>query len=61
MQVNATGAGIVAVSATAANIFESYLGASVQGQVGWLSNDVVNMIQICLAAGLAIGLQAAMQ
>ncbi len=45
---------IVAASATVANLFESYLGAVVQGRVDWLTNDVVNMIQICLAAALAI-------
>ena len=52
-----TQAGVVAAAATAANLFESFLGAVLQGQKGseWLSNDVVNMIQICLAAALAIG------
>jgi uncharacterized membrane protein len=41
----------------AANLFESYLGAAVQGRVAWLTNDVVNIIQICLAAALAIAAQ----
>lgn len=45
---------VVAAAATAANLFESYLGALVQGRVEWLSNDAINMIQIVLAAGLAI-------
>ena len=45
---------VVAAAATAANLFESYLGAMVQGRVEWLSNDVINMIQIVLAAALAI-------
>jgi hypothetical protein len=31
-----------------------------QGRFEWLSNDVVNMIQISLAAVLAIGLQLAL-
>ncbi|CAK0787750.1 hypothetical protein CVIRNUC_010972 [Coccomyxa viridis] len=55
-QVTWQGAGIVAASAIVANLFESFLGAVLQGQEGseWLSNDVVNMIQICLAAALAI-------
>jgi len=54
-------AGVVAGAATAANLFESFLGAILQGQAGseWLSNDVVNMIQICLAAALAIGFSVA--
>ncbi len=37
-----------------ANTFESYLGATVQGRVAWLSNDLVNMIQISVAAAIAI-------
>ena len=45
---------VVAAAATAANLFESYLGAMLQGRVEWLSNDVINMIQIVLAAALAI-------
>lgn len=48
---------IVAAAATAANLFESFLGALVQGQVEWLTNDVVNMIQISIAAALAIAAQ----
>ncbi|BDA47158.1 Protein VTE6, chloroplastic [Coccomyxa sp. Obi] len=48
---------IVAAAATVANLFESYLGALVQGQVEWLTNDVVNMIQISIAAALAIAAQ----
>ena len=54
-QVGSTsGALIVASAAVAANTFESVLGASVQGRVGWLTNDVVNVIQITLAAALAV-------
>ena len=54
MQVAWKGALIVAAAALAANLFESYLGALVQGQVEWLTNDVVNMIQISLSAAIAI-------
>lgn len=57
MQVAWKEALIVAAAATAANLFESYLGALVQGQVEWLTNDVVNMIQISLAAAIAIAAQ----
>ena len=55
-------AGVVAGAATAANLFESFLGAVLQGQKGseWLNNDTVNMIQICIAAALAIGYSLAM-
>lgn len=46
----------MAAAATVANLFESFLGAILQGREGseWLNNDAVNMIQICAAAGLAI-------
>ena len=44
------------VAAFVANIAESYLGAVAQGRVDWLSNDVVNVLQITLAAGLGVGL-----
>ncbi|GLI69865.1 hypothetical protein VaNZ11_014582 [Volvox africanus] len=47
-------AGIVAAAATVANLAESYLGASVQGRFAWLNNDLVNMLQISLAAAVAI-------
>ncbi|CAL5224908.1 g7673 [Coccomyxa viridis] len=60
-QVTWRQAAVVAAAATAANLFESFLGAVLQGQKGseWLSNDVVNMIQICIAAALAIGISMA--
>jgi uncharacterized membrane protein len=53
--VDPQGALVVAGAATAANLFESWLGATAQGRVEWLTNDLVNAIQICLAAALAIG------
>lgn len=53
-QVTVSEAAVVAGAAIIANFFESYLGAVVQGRVSWLTNDLVNMIQISLAAALAI-------
>ncbi|GMH35639.1 hypothetical protein BSKO_03507 [Bryopsis sp. KO-2023] len=53
-QVTLQGALIVFGACVAANLFESYLGASMQGQIPWLTNDVVNMLQISVAAALAI-------
>jgi uncharacterized membrane protein len=53
--VDVQGALVVAAAATAANLFESWLGATAQGRVEWLTNDLVNAVQICLAAALAIG------
>ena len=41
-------------AAFAANTAESVLGASLQGRVAWLSNDIVNVLQIVLAAALAL-------
>ncbi len=55
LQVDAAGAGAVVLAAFLANTFESLLGATTQGQQEWLNNDVVNIIQISLAAALAIG------
>ena len=53
-QVDARGAAIVTAAAILANLFESFLGATVQGRIRWLSNDVVNSIQITLAAYVAL-------
>ncbi len=54
LQVTLGDAAVVAAAAAAANLFESLLGAAVQGQVAWLSNDVVNALQISVAAALAV-------
>jgi len=45
------------MAAFVATTFESMLGALVQGKEGfeWLTNDVVNGLQITLAALVAIG------
>lgn len=56
-QVHGWEVAVVAAAATVANLMESYIGAVAQGRVGWLTNDAVNVIQICAAAGLAMGLQ----
>ncbi len=57
-QVGLQGALVVSAAAVVANTFESYLGASVQGRVPWLNNDIVNVIQISVATALAISAQA---
>lgn len=57
-QVHGWEVAVVAGAAMVANLMESYIGAAVQGRVGWLTNDVVNVIQICTAAGLAMGVQS---
>ena len=60
-QVDGTGALIATFAAFAATTAESWLGATTQGEEGfeWLTNDVVNAVQITLAAVLAVGLGAA--
>ena len=46
--------GVVVVASLVANLLESVVGASVQGKVDWLTNDVVNGMQISVAAALAV-------
>ena len=58
LQVSEQGFAIVAGAAVVANLFESFLGAALQGRAEWLSNDIVNAIQISLAAGLALVITA---
>ena len=58
LQVTLRTAAIVAGAAVVANIFESFLGAVLQDSVVWLSNDVVNGIQISLAACVALVITA---
>ncbi len=51
---------IAAAAAILANLMESYMGASIQGRVPWLTNDVVNAVQISVAAALAAAARQAM-
>lgn len=60
MQVDGRGVAAVTAAAFVANIFESWLGATVQGRLPWLSNDLVNVLQISLAAAMAMGLAMAL-
>ena len=55
-QVDSIGLLCVVVASVIANLGESFLGASLQGRVEWLNNDVVNILQISVAAALAVGL-----
>ena len=47
-------AAAITAAAFLANLFESWLGATVQGRLAWLSNDIVNVVQIVVAAALAM-------
>jgi uncharacterized membrane protein len=54
MQATPVDVAIITAAAFIANVFESYLGASLQGRVDWLNNDIVNVLQISVAAALAV-------
>lgn len=54
LQASIADAGIITAAAFLANVFESYLGAIVQGRIEWLNNDLVNVWQISVAAALAV-------
>lgn len=60
-QVDGRGALVATFAAFVATTLESWLGATTQGNEGfeWLTNDVVNGIQIVIAAGLAVALGGA--
>ena len=47
-------------SCVISNFTESLIGATVQGKVEWLTNDIVNIMQISLASLLAIYAQQLM-
>jgi uncharacterized protein (TIGR00297 family) len=57
-QVSPRAAACVTAAAFVSNVMESVVGASAQGRVAWLTNDVVNVLQICAAAALAVALAA---
>eukprot|EP00667_Euglena_gracilis_P013905 EG_transcript_14381 len=50
------GVGIVMVAAFIACNFESFLGATIQGKVGWMTNEVVNAINTTVGAVIAAAL-----
>jgi uncharacterized membrane protein len=52
--VDAAGWGACVAAAFVANTAESVVGATLQGRVAWLTNDVVNALQITLAAACAL-------
>jgi uncharacterized membrane protein len=54
LQATPADVAIITAAAFVANVFESYIGAALQGKVEWLNNDIVNVIQISVAAALAV-------
>ena len=59
---DANGAVVATFAAFIATTLESWLGATTQGkeEFEWLSNDLVNMIQIVIAAGIAVASSASL-
>ena len=53
-QVNLRESVVCFVSALIANVIESVLGASIPGSNSDFCNDIVNAIQVCLAALFSI-------
>lgn len=55
-QISAQGALVCVAASQIANLFESYIGATIQDRDGfeWLNNDVVNILNILIGAALAI-------
>ena len=49
---------VCGLCAGVANWLESIIGATVQDKYEWLTNDVVNMIQISIAAATSIGIKS---
>lgn len=60
-QVTARDALICILASQLANLIESYAGATLQERKGfeWLNNDVVNVLNICFGAALAIAASCA--
>jgi hypothetical protein len=60
-RVPTAGALVCAFAAFVATTAESWLGAAIQGRAGfeWLDNDVVNGVQIVLAAAIAVAVGGA--
>ena len=52
--IDGRGLGCVVVASAVANWLESVVGAGLQGRLRWLTNDVVNMLQISVASVLAM-------
>ena len=60
-QADVRGAAVCVFAAFVATTLESWLGATTQGEAGfeWLTNDVVNGLQIVVAAAIAVAVGAA--
>ena len=52
---------LVTLVGLVATLIESLIGATLQGRISWLSNELVNGLQTLIAALLAIGLAVQLQ
>ncbi len=54
--ISLAGVGICAIAAFGATTVESLIGATIEEKFGWLTHDLVNIINTTVGAALAIGL-----
>lgn len=54
--ISLVGVGICAIAAFGATTVESLIGATIEEKFGWLTHDLVNIINTTVGAALAIGL-----
>jgi uncharacterized protein (TIGR00297 family) len=59
--ISPVGIGICAIAAFIATNIESLIGATIEGKVGWLTHDVVNILNTLIGAIVAILLALALQ
>ncbi|MEB3336282.1 MAG: TIGR00297 family protein [Leptolyngbyaceae bacterium] len=57
--INPLGIGLCAIAAFIATNIESLIGATLQAKFAWLTNEVVNIVNTLIGAGVAMGLGAA--
>ncbi len=59
--IDLTGVGLCVIAAFIATNLESVIGATIQEQVSWMTNEVVNIINTTIGAIAAIGLAIALR
>ncbi|MEB3336280.1 MAG: DUF92 domain-containing protein [Leptolyngbyaceae bacterium] len=57
--INPLGIGSCVIAAFIATNIESLIGATLQAKFAWLTNEVVNIVNTLIGAGVAMGLGAA--
>ncbi len=59
--IDVTGVGLCVIAAFIATSLESVIGATIQEQVSWMTNEVVNIINTTIGAIAAVGLAIALK